>query len=59
MAFLISTTKRRFNLELFCVSQTEVGKHVARTAMHLNAINKMSFHLRNSFTYASAALSLA
>lgn len=29
----------RLNLELFGISQTKVGKHVARTTMYFNAFN--------------------
>ena len=47
-----------FDLELFSISQAKVGKHVAGTTMHFNAVNKSSFHFRNSFTHASAIFSL-
>jgi hypothetical protein len=49
----------RFDLELIGIGQAQVGKHIARTLLHLDALHDARFHFRNSLTNAWAIFSLA
>lgn len=49
----------RFDLKFFGIGQAQVGKHITRATMHIQAFDGFILHFRHSLTHASAILSLA